>query len=367
MNDLITTTKELAKHFPHLDSNFQQAEKVLEMLSKVKNLRDVERYFLKGNGLSKNTYRTYLSAVKSFCHFTKFKPPTKYNLADVESYYDHILEKGGIGTAYLRIAGLKKFFAGIAKVIPWPYYRNVFEDLEKPENAKLKEKLSRTGKVKKQLAMSQEEVMNLLKWLKKDRTEYGQGNYAMVFMFLTSGLRSFEMAQLTWGKIERVDGIYYARFRGKGSTTEEDRQELYEPAVRAAKRYFMKTFDQTPGKDDHLFWTVPTYPGEDRRPMVKHQTLWVRINKIGFAAKEAGIIRDSIHFTPHLFRRTFASILEKMQMPVSAIQVKTRHKSLETLQNHYLSNEELAAPYFDKAFAVVDKQANNKTEGREKP
>ncbi|GAJ03543.1 unnamed protein product, partial [marine sediment metagenome] len=87
------------------------------------------------------------------------------------------------------------------------------------------------------------------------------------------------------------------------------------------------------------------------RPLKNHQTLWTRIKNIGIDAKEAGIIKRDLVFSPHLFRRSYASALEKMGMPVSSIQKKTRHSNLETLAKHYLSNDEPAESYLNKMLA----------------
>ncbi|GAI75437.1 unnamed protein product, partial [marine sediment metagenome] len=214
---------------------------------------------------------------------------------------------------------------------------------------KLQKKLRKTKKGRKKKALTPQEVKSLLTWLEKDKSEYGAANYSTIFMLVSSGLRSAELLQLKWKNIEMIEGQWIAYFIGKGN--KEAEQELYGLAVDACNRYYRKVYRRDPRPDDALFWTVPSYPGDTRRPLKNHQTLWTRIRNIGVAAGEAGIIKRDLVFSPHLFRRSYASTLEKMGMPVSAIQLKTRHSNLETLAKHYLSNDEPAKEYLDKMLA----------------
>ena len=55
----------------------KQIVKALEAFENIKDFEDVERVFLRGQGLSPNTYRTYRQAIKTFYEWTKgekFKP-----------------------------------------------------------------------------------------------------------------------------------------------------------------------------------------------------------------------------------------------------------------------------------------------------
>lgn len=63
----------------------------------------------------------------------------------------------------------------------------------------------------------------------------------------------------------------------------------------------------------------------------------------------AGIIKRKIIFSPHLFRRSYATLLYKSGMGLKAIRVKTRHTSMEVLTRHYIHDEEPATPYLSRA------------------
>jgi integrase len=340
MNDL-TYPNQLENLYPTLPKSL---EKTFKILSKITCFEDVERVFLKGAGLSINTYKSYLESTKQFYKFTNHKLPTQCTPGDVEAFYDDLCERVDRNTAYLRIRGLKKYFEGVKRVIP--FFESPFDCMDE----KLKKKLNRTkrgNRTKKTL--TPQEVKKLLSWLADDKTEYGMENYAIVYMLVSSGLRAAELSQLKWKNIEFFEGRGTAYFVGKGG--KEAEQELYEPALRACTEYFRKVFKRVPKQEDYLFYTIPSYSGDVRRPLTKHQTLWVRIKKIGAAAREEGIIKRDVNFSPHLFRRAYATGLYKMGMKIKAIQEKTRHVSIETLVKHYVYDDEPASPYLEKIFA----------------
>ncbi len=339
MTDLILRD-DFQKSCPTIVQGLKRAQTIFDS---IKSFEDIERIFLKGNGLSEHTYRSYLTAIKQFYEYTDHLNPLQVTPAHIESFYDSLVKKVDRNTAYKRIQGLKKFFKGIRGVIP--IYTSPFELM--PE--KLKKKLSRKKKGNRtKAALSKNEANALLSFLQEDRTVKGLEDHAIIYTLITSGLRSFELCQLKWKNIEYFEGNITAFFTGKGGTEAE--QELYGPAVEACGEYFKKAFHRQPKPDDFLFYTVPSYNGEEMRSL-KPSALWDRVKKAGGSAKDAGIIKRDINITPHTFRRSYATILSKSGMGLKAIQVKTRHANIETLAKHYIDDSEPAAAYLTAAFA----------------
>ena len=255
-----------------------------ETFTKIESSEDIERFILRGQGLSRNTYRNYRQAFMTFYRFTqghyrieKGLHPLQVTLAEIETFYDARVKDVDVNTAYLDIQGLKRFFSAIEDRIPG--YQSPFREM--PE--KLKEKLNKTktGNRKKK-PLSRDEVLRLLSWLEQSEDVIGLENYALVYMLVTSGLRSSELCQIRWGDIECFNGQWSAVFIGKGSQDAE--QELYAPALDACRRYFKKAHGRDPRPEDALFWTIPAYNGEDPRSLPYH-TLWRRITEIGKGAK----------------------------------------------------------------------------------
>jgi integrase len=249
MNDLIVSA-ELAHSFPDVVEGLKKASDLFE---RIKSFEDLERLFLEGSGLSSNTYRSYLEAVRQFYQFTKGLNPLQVRPADIEAFYDHLLTRVDRNTAYLRIRGLKKFFEGIRNVVP--FYQSPFEIMGEKLHAKLNctKKGNRTKKT-----LTREELKALLEFLRKDTSARGLEDYALAFMLVTSGLRASELCALRWGDLEQSEGKWTALFIGKGG--KEAEQELFAPAVEACRLYFLQQFRRVPKPEDALFWTVPSFP-----------------------------------------------------------------------------------------------------------
>jgi site-specific recombinase XerD len=225
-----------------------------------------------------------------------------------------------------------------------PGYRSPFRDM--PE--RLVRKMSRKKAKGTKSALAPSEVKSLLKWLTVDTSIEGRRNHAIVFLLVTSGLRVSELCSLTWKDIEHVERRWTASFIGKGD--KQAVQELYGPAVRACLTYFKRYFDRDPRPMDSLFYTLPKYAGCNPRPLYP-VVLWVLIKEIGKQAKEASVIKREFNWSPHLFRRSYATCLYKSGMKLKAVQAKTRHSSIDTLAKHYIDDTEPAQSYLRKALA----------------
>jgi len=335
MNDLSTNTSCLVLPLSTTDHN-----KALSIFDSVRSFEDLKRVFLLGEGLSRNTYRNYLQAVKRFYEFTGGLHPLQVQPADIERFYDHVSERADRSTAALHVAGLKKFYAGVKRRVPG--YEGPFDTMSE----KLKRKLGATKKrTRTKKTLTPDEVRALLSWLRKDTSLKGLEHYALVLILVTSGLRGEELCSLRWADLEYFEGRWNACFIGKGNRPAE--QELYTPAVEACRAYFKKAFGREPRVEDALFWTVPAYRGDQPRPMA-YPTLWYRIHTLGLRAKKEGVIKRDVVISPHLFRRTYATCLYRAGMGIKAIQTKTRHASIGTLVKHYIYEVEDATPYLEK-------------------
>jgi integrase len=321
-------------------------KRAAELFDSVKSFEDLERTFLKGAGLSENSYRSYLTAVRQFYEHTGGLHPLKVRAADIEDFYDHLVERVGRSTARLRILGLKRFFRGVEEAVP--FFRSPFTDMED----RLVKKIARSDKAKRGKALTAAETRRLLELLEKDTTVLGLENLAIVKMLLATGLRAAELCGLRWKDLEHDEdtGTWYACGTGKGS--KPFRQEIAMPGVvEAAERYFRAHLRRRPRPEDAVFWSMETNPKDPARPLSPN-TLFLRIRRIGEKAKAAGAVTREVAWSPHLFRRTCGTLLDKARMSPVSIQHFLRHSSLATTAKHYILSEEPAAGYFKKLFEV---------------
>ena len=331
MNDLIIP-KQIENSLPTMAEGLRRA---YDLLQQVQSFDDVERLFLMGAGLSRNTYKTYLSAIKDFYRYTEGLHPLQVRPGDIEAYFDTLVEQRcNPSTVNIRISGLKRFFAGVRNVVP--AYTSPFEVM--PDKLLQKLRLKTKGDSTKK-ALNGQETKALLKWLKHEKSIK---DYALVYMLVTSGLRAAELLSLRYGDLEydTENKSWSCLFTAKGGLNAE--QELYTPAVKAAREYFKCSFKRNPQAEDFLFYT-----GDKR---LTYHTLWQRMKQIGKQAKEIGLVRNSLEFSPHLFRRSYITRLYKSGMKLKALQQKSRHASMKTLVDHYIDDSDPATPYLDKLF-----------------
>jgi integrase len=116
--------------------------------------------------------------------------------------------------------------------------------------------------------------------------------------------------------------------------------------------YFVLAKKRNPEPSDFLFWTLPAVKGEISAPM-KYHALWRRVRQIGERARAEGVVKRELQWSPHLFRRSYASCLYKSGMGLKAIQEKTRHASLEVLTRHYIDDNEAASPHLARILQEV--------------
>jgi len=114
MNDLSIITN----YNQVLQPSNNSPKRVQSIFDSIRSFEDLKREFLLGEGLSRNTYRNYLQAVKRFYEFTGGLHPLQVRPADIECFYDHVSERVDRATAALHVAGLKKFYAGVKHRVP---------------------------------------------------------------------------------------------------------------------------------------------------------------------------------------------------------------------------------------------------------
>lgn len=348
---------EIERIYPNFMEGFRKAAAIVR---KIRSFEDIELHLLKGQGLSPNTYRSYMVSIRQLYRLTGGLSPFQIRPSHIEAFYDMILtdhdetdENGrkkhypavDRNTAYGKIRGLKRFFKGIQELVPgWASPFDIMSE-------KLIKKLNRSRKKGgTKAALRKNEAAAVLKALRDHREDsvLAALNYATIFMMLTSGLRASELCGLKWKDLDFDSdlGSWVARFIGKGDKPAE--QQLYGPAVDACREYFVTAYDRIPEGEDWLFYTEPI-KGYPIRPLKAHD-LWYRVRKVYRWLRLTGVLTREIQFSPHLFRRTFATLLYKSGMKLKALMEQTRHSSVEILSKHYIDDRESTEPYFNQLY-----------------
>ena len=316
---------ELQKYFPN-----NQMQNLAEDFA-CESWDDFARRFLLGEGKSARTYESYLASCRAFYDFSGGLHPMQAGSPQwIEQFYDSL--EGAQNSKALAINGLKYLYKKIGE--RYPFYVSPFD--KKIMGEALRKKLNKTQKSGTKSALSKTELKALLSWLREQYDEKSRLTYSIVYMLATTGLRATELANLRWSDIEVRDGVHYAHGVGKGDVP--FCQELYKPALRSVKR-----------TGEYLFNRL-VHGG----PFNAH-ALWVLIHDMGEKVRAAGVVGENRHvtFSPHLFRRTYCTLLSKQGMDLKALSELSRHSSVEVLAKHYVDSKEPAAPYLNKIFGTA--------------
>ena len=312
---------ELQKYFPN-----NSLDRIFQDFIEIHDWQDFERRFLQGDGKSPHTTRNYLSACKHFYDFTGGLHPMQAGTAEyIEQYYDSLIARGlDIDTAAGYIRGLRYMYKRISERIP--FYTSPFATLA----SKLNTKINRTKKDESERdSLTAGEYQRLLGMLSRDTSLLGKQNYALVRFAVVSGLRNAEMCALTWGQISDVDGVYHITLIGKGgkkaTITVEDTA-----TITALKNAFWARWQRRPGADDLVLNKLDT--GRTGKSGAAFTTAGIRarVSKIVEAAKAAGIVRQNLIITPHVFRHTCATLLLANGIDIYSVQAHMRHSDIKT-------------------------------------
>lgn len=344
MNDLAIPEK-LRSYSENLHDRFNtELMLVARDMGSIRSWDDIERIYLQGQGLSPSTYRSYLAAAKGFFQFCDKQSPwilgqQPEGQAWLEQYFDHLKAKGNSeGTCYARMAGMKNYCKGIQRRYP-ATFEDPFQVMSENLHAKL---FARPEKKAVARAMEKTEARRLLDWLSVQKSPTARRNYAIIAMLIYTGLRSAELLQLHWHDLEMTDsGKWYAMGVGKGRKAFRQNIGNVE-AIEALRRYRQ-------GKpDDYLFYSNPIVSTQTIEPLT-YNALYQIVKGIGVKATKAGIITRAFNWSPHMMRRTHATILHEDGMSVAAIKHDMRHSSFNTTLDHYIPINEEASDYMGRS------------------
>ena len=283
----------------------------------VKSFEDLENIFLRNQGLSPNTYKSYIAAVRRFYDFTEALHPFQWEAWHLERFYEYRRKQVSASTASIDMSGLQNFCKRVASQYP---YQSPFEKLTDETRKKLFSK--ETGAQKKAL---------LLKELEAVLRNADRLNGIIIRFAFTTGLRASELAQARLEDVQRDDINNRLLLAGLGKGKNGGKRfivEIEEALLDSMKAWFKDTVGRDMEAEDTLLVST-------RGRAFNRTTLWARLTTYGEKLKADGMIRQELEFSPHLFRRTFATLQLQANRATAEVQKAGRWSNQETMMKHY--------------------------------
>lgn len=244
-----------------------------------RNLGELYSDYLRALGAQKKSKRTidsYQKAMRKFFLFCSDRGETRPTEGTVLDYLNQLDGEGkSASTLALYLTSIKTFFRFLAKR---KLYDNIAEYIDAPETDRQSHSKG---------FLSEEEEVRLLSVV-----EDSPRDYALVFLMLTTGLRTTEIVNADLEDLQEVGGELRLYVLGKGRKTKKDFVKISRDASRFLEEY---VGDRTSG---------PIFLSESNRNEPGRLTTRSVSRIIKDALKESGI--DSPSITAHSLRHTVA-------------------------------------------------------------
>jgi integrase len=262
--------------------------------------------------------RSKRQAVSSFfAHASKH--PGEVTALDVQSWRD-ALEQNGFkpATIYARISRLSSFYTWVMRdPALGPFIKGNPADFARP-------KCPKPYQTESSKALDDDQISALMRAVMQraaDGDVVGKRDYALLLMFITTGMRRQEVIGLRGSDLELRNDDLIVRCRVKGG--DYVGRAVNEPLVREALFDYLKSCDRMNAfGSDRPLWTRHDRAGRPGAPLSSHS---FSKNLKGYA-RTAGIEKIHIHQTRH----TFARIISEETGSIVETQDALGHKNLAT-------------------------------------
>lgn len=247
------------------------------------------------------------------------KHPGEVTALDVKSWRDALEGKGfKPATVYARISRLSSFYAWVMRDLAV----GQFITSNPAQNAR--PKCPKPYQTESSKALDDDQISALVRVVMQKAAAgdvIGKRDYALLLMFITTGMRRQEVIGLRGSDLELRKDDLIVRCRVKGG--DYVGRAVNEPLVREALFDYLKSCDRMNAfESDRPLWTRHDRAGRPGAPLSSHS---FSKNLKGYA-RVAGIEKIHIHQTRH----TFARIISEETGSIVETQDALGHKNLAT-------------------------------------
>jgi integrase/recombinase XerC len=237
----------------------------------------------------------------------------------VQGWRDTLEAKGfKPATVYARISRLSSFYTWVMRdPALGPFIKGNPADLARP-------KCPKPYQTESSKALDDEQVSALVRVVKQKAAEgdmVGKRDYALLLLFITTGMRRQEVIGLRGSDLQLRDSDFVVRCRVKGG--DYVGRAVSEPLVREALLDYLKSSGRMNAMgSDRPLWTRHDRAGRPGAPLSSHSFA----KNLKSYARAAGVGEIHVHQTRH----TFARIISEETGSIVETQDALGHKNLAT-------------------------------------
>lgn len=276
--------------------------------------KEIENYisYIDLKKISKDSYRNILGLWANYLEEKDILEPTRNDLL---SFKEEMLNSSESATVQKYIVVIRGFFRYLK-------FMGLYDDISYQVRG------CKVETTFKRMPLSIKDSRKLIKKARKQATtEIGKRDYALVVLFLTTGLRSIEASRADVEDIDMIDGEYVLHIQGKGKDSKTDYVKLSPETFEALSDYIngidAKYVIQEKGKTP-LFLTK----------MKANKQTRLSTKSIRNCVKELiiAIGYNSRAYSVHSLRHTFATTALIEGASILQTQEALRHKNISTTQ-----------------------------------
>ena len=177
--------------------------------------------------------------------------------------------------------------------------------------------------------LSKEECRAILQAPDRRKVD-GQRDYAILKLFLNTGLRKHELLNLKFKDIQIYNHQLCLTVRGKGYSR---RQPIGSKEVLTAIKNYWVVAKIKPKEDDPLFYTLGKHGPWSKRPLTA-----VAVDGIVKKYAQLALIKKRI--TPHALRHTFCTLGLRQGIDLRTMQALMGHHSISSTQVYLHTDDE---------------------------
>lgn len=276
--------------------------------------KEIENYisYIDLKKISKDSYRNILGLWANYLEEKDILEPTRNDLL---SFKEDMLTSSESATVQKYIVVIRGFFRYLK-------FMGIYDDISYQVRG------CKVETTFKRMPLSIKDSRKLIKKARKQATtEIGKRDYALVVLFLTTGLRSIEASRADVEDIDMIDGEYVLHIQGKGKDSKTDYVKLSPETFETMSDYInsidAKYVIQEKGKTP-LFLTK----------MKANKQTRLSTKSIRNCVKELiiAIGYNSRAYSVHSLRHTFATTALIEGASILQTQEALRHKNISTTQ-----------------------------------